>query len=282
MIVGLSTMIFEENKSLDKLQNFNFVKELGLRYIELSDAFNFQQNVLNALKKDNLKVFSIHADYIDSDISSPDENKRKNGINDAIQRINYLNKLNGNLLVIHPGSWYSNKNEEKERIKNCINSLEIIFKKAKLQQFKDIKIAIENLPPEFFGDDIEIIKFILEKTKEVLDLSKNNKVDNKLGICLDSGHGFLANNLYDYLNYLYNDILSMHLHDNYGDKNQDKKEAMDDIHAVPGSGNIDWDKFFNILHNKNYQGGLIFEIKKGTKYESQILIELKNFINNHY
>ena len=91
MPVGISTILYEIDKSIDYLEKFNFIKYLGLKYVELSDVFHFQKNILNALAEDNLNVFSIHADYIESDISSLDEKKRFNGIDDALKRVDYLN-----------------------------------------------------------------------------------------------------------------------------------------------------------------------------------------------
>jgi len=272
MFVGISTMIYEINKSLDGLKKFDFIKDLRLNYVELSDAFHFQKNVLEALQRDNLEVFSIHADYIESDISSPNEIRKNNGIDDAKKRIEYLKALGGKLLVIHPGGWYSEKKEKDKRIKNCIDSLTKIIKKSLLE---DVKIAIENLPTEFFGDDFEIVKYILNETRNLIDDK------DKIGICLDTGHGLLAKNTFDYLNFLYNDILSIHLHDNDGGNNGNKAEAEDDLHAVPGCGVIDWNNIFNILSEKNYQGGLIFEIKKGSKSLEHVMGEIKQFINNN-
>jgi len=272
MPVGISTILYEIDKSIDYLEKFNFIKYLGLKYVELSDVFHFQKNILNALAEDNLNVFSIHADYIESDISSPNERKRVNGIDDALKRIDYLNKLQSKLLVIHPGGWYPDKKEKDERIKNCISSLVYIAKEASLN---GIKIAIENLPPEFFGDDIEIIKYILNETRNLT----NNK-DN-IGICLDTGHAFLTGNIFDYLSLLYDDILTIHLHDNNGDNNGNRAEAMDDLHAVPGTELINWKNIFDILSKKDYKGGLIFEIKKGSKSLEQVVGEIKYFIGSN-
>lgn len=271
MPVGISTMLYEIDRSIDYLEKFNFVKHLGLKYIELSDAFHFQKNILNALAEDNLNVFSIHADYIESDISSLDEKKRFNGIDDALKRVDYLNKLKGKLLVIHPGGWYPDKKEKDERIKNCINSLVYIAKKASLN---GIKIAVENLPTEFFGDDIGTVSYILNKARNLT----NNK---DIGICLDIGHAFLTGNIFDYLSLLYDDILTIHLHDNNGDNNGNRAEAMDDLHAVPGTGLINWKNIFDVLSERNYKGGLIFEVKKGSKSLEQVIGEIKYFIDSN-
>ena len=272
MYIGISTMIYETEKSLDNLKEFSYIDNLGLKYIELSDAFNFQQNVLNSILKQNLEVFSVHAEYMGADISSPDEKIRSNGIDDALKRIKYLKELNGSILVIHPGGWFSDRNEKNKRIKNCINSLVYILNR---KPSGNIKIAIENLPMEFFGDEIEIIKYILNESRKITGTKEET------GICLDTGHAFLTDSIYDYLDILYDDIISIHLHDNTGDNNRDRSGAEDDLHAVPGEGLIDWNKIFNILSDKKYNGGLIFEVKKGKKTLEQTMQEIKHFIDSN-
>ncbi|MDD3520861.1 MAG: sugar phosphate isomerase/epimerase [Actinomycetota bacterium] len=272
MYIGVSTMLYEVSKSLDYLDKFEYIEKSGLKNIELSDVFNFQKNVIDAINRQNLCVFSMHAEYEDADISSPDEEKRRNGIEDAIKRIGYLKKLNGKLLVIHPGGWYSDKKEKNTRIINCINSLVYVLNKTKL---KNIKIAIENLPTEFFGDDIETVKHILDKVREITG-SKNTT-----GICLDTGHGLLADNINDYLSNLYDDILSMHIHDNKGDNNGSRSKAEDDLHSVPGNGIIEWQSIIDILSERNYDGGFIFEIKKGQKSLKEVINEIRQFIDDN-
>ncbi len=272
MYIGISTMLYEVSRSLDYLEKFDYMEKSGIKNIELSDVFNFQKNIIDAINAQELSVFSMHAEYENADISSPDEEKRNNGIEDAIKRIGYLKKLNGKLLVIHPGGWYSDRKEKNIRINNCISSLVHILNKARMG---NIKIAIENLPAEFFGDDIEVVKHILYKAREIAD-SKNNS-----GICLDTGHGLLADNINDYLDYFYDDILSMHIHDNMGDNNGKRSEAEDDLHYVPGNGIIEWQNILNILSGKNYDGGFIFEIKKGQKGLEEVINEIKRFIDNN-
>lgn len=272
MHIGISTMIYETEKKLDELQEFSFINELGMKYIELSDAFDFQQNVLDALFKQNLNVFSVHAEYMDADISSPDERMRTNGINDALNRIKYLERLNGRILIMHPGGWYQDRKEKDVRIKNCIKSLVSVLNR---KSSKNIKIAIENLPPEFFGDEIEVMKFMLGKVRKITGAEKDT------GICLDTGHALLTDSIFDYLDILYEDILSIHLHDNAGDNNGDRSQAADDLHAVPGKGIIDWSRIFNILAGRHYSGGLIFEIRKGKENIGQTVSEIKHFIDSN-
>ena len=91
----------------------------------------------------------------------------------------------------------------------------------------------------------------------------------------------------DYLDYFRKDIITMHIHDNFGNHNNDPRNAGDDHHLLPGTGKIDWDKFFNILGN-SYDGGFIFELiskagKSIIKDDDNIMLILKNlksFLNS--
>lgn len=270
MIVGISTMLF--NERLLNQKDIIKVKENGINYLELSDSHKVDSKILDILNSNNIDVFSIHAEYLNSDISDINEDKRLNGIIDIRERINALKKLNGKVVVVHPGGWYKDKQEREPRLNNCINSLVEVVKYADL---RDIKIAIENLPPDFFGDNLEDLSYILNETRKI---SGSN---NSVGICLDTGHAFLTNNLYEAIDFFKEDILTMHIQDNFGDNNNDRSLAVDDIHCPPGHGNINWEYFFSKLNEYDYKGGLIFEVKVTSidgKDEMFMLKEIRKFI----
>lgn len=269
MVVGISTMLFEGPLSPEDIIELN---KFGISYLELSDSHIINSKILNAIRNNNMNVFSIHASFLNSDISDIDKNKRLKGINDIKRRIDVIKKLNGKIVVVHPGGWYEDKQERETRIHNCIKSLVEVTKIAHL---KEIKIAIENLPPDFLGDDLEDLKFILNEVREI---SRSN---SSIGICLDTGHAFLTNSLFEALDFFKNDILTIHLQDNFGDNNNDRSLVQDDIHCPPGHGKINWEHFFSKLNECNYDGGLIFEVKATSidgKDEMFILGEVENFI----
>lgn len=92
----------------------------------------------------------------------------------------------------------------------------------------DIDIAIENI----------------KKMQYVEALLENNKGDN-IGFCFDIGHAnAFTQNLYTYdWCPLIKRLKSVHIHDNYG---------KEDLHLIPGKGNIDFDFVFNkILLDNN-------------------------------
>ena len=269
MITGVSTMLFEGNFSRSDILE---IKKIGVNYIELSDSHIIDSRIINSIKNNKMNVFSIHASYLDSDISDLNEARRLIGISDIKRRIDILKKANGRIVIVHPGGWYKDKSEKKTRINNCIRSLSGVLKYANA---RGVKIAIENLPGGFLCDDFKDLGYILDQTRILSGLK------NSIGICLDTGHAFLTGNLYEMIDFFKNDILSIHLQDNFGDKNNDRSMAVDDIHCPPGHGLINWSYLFFRLNEYNYDGGLIFEVKvtsiKG-KDKKFMLEEIKKFI----
>lgn len=252
MIIGVSTMIFGKEKRLLTLEEAKVVAETGMKYIELADSHDVDSKILNNLKQNDIGILSIHADYMDTDISDNDHHRRTNGINDAKKRIDRIKKIGGNIIVIHPGGWYRDKKEKEDRLKNCLNSLVEI---TRYGNSREIKIAVENLPPGFLGDDPEVLKTILNQVRSKTGLNR------EIGICLDTGHAYLTGTLFKHLELFSNNIINMHLQDNIGNNHEDKSLALDDIHRPPGYGLIPWEKFFKELIEIEYEGGLIFELK---------------------
>jgi sugar phosphate isomerase/epimerase len=269
MIIGISTMLFEKNFSE---QYIKAIQQIGIKYIELSDSHGFNLEVIDIIKNNNLNIFSIHAPFLNSDISGIDKKRRLDGIIDIKKIIDIAEKINSKLVIVHPGPWCIDKMENKLRLENCIHSL---FEVTNYAYSRNVKIAIENLPQEFLGDNLEDLAYILNS---IQDLTGHK---NSIGICLDTGHAFLTNNLYEVMDFFKNEILSIHIQDNFGDNNKDRSLVEDDIHCLPGYGKINWDYFFDRLDCNNYKGGLIFEIKATSlcsRDELFVLGEIKNFI----
>ncbi len=252
MIIGISTMIFGKESRLLTLEEIKIIAETGMKYIELSDSHDVDSEIFNDLKQNGIGILSVHAEYLGTDISETDQYKKINGIDYAKKGIDRIKELGGNIIVIHPGGWYGDKKEEENRLRNCINSLVEI---TKYGNSKEVKIAIENLPPGFLGDEPEVIKTILSQVRSITGLNK------EIGICLDTGHASLTENLFEYLELFSDDIISIHLHDNIGEVHEDRSLAVDDTHRPPGHGLIFWEKFIKRLNEIEYNGGLIFELK---------------------
>ena len=274
MVIGISTMVFGKEKRLLTFEEVKIIAETGMKYIELSDSHDVDSGILNDLKQNGIGIFSIHAEYLGADLSETDQDKRIKGIDYVKKGIDRIKGLGGNIIVIHPGGWYGDKKEEKNRLKKCIDSLVEI---SKYGSSKKVKVAIENLPPGFLGDEPGVLKTILSEVRSITGLNK------EVGICLDTGHALLTGNLFEYLELFNDDIINMHLHDNIGNSHRDKILALDDIHRPPGNGLINWEKFFKRLNEIKYDGGLIFELKPDSiegKNSDFVLNEALKFVRS--
>jgi sugar phosphate isomerase/epimerase len=277
MIIGLSTVLLTSN-GLDSQIDFSEIKQTGINHVELSSPSHIDIETIKKIKNSGLNIYSAHSDFIDVDISNPDTYNREKSIMLIKTRIRLLSEIGAQLIVVHPGNWCENQVEKEERISNSINSLTQIVLFA---NSVNVKVAVENLPPGFVADDVSTMKRILLETR------KASNLNGSIGVCLDTGHANLSNNLIDYLEHFGNDILTMHIHDNYGNNNNDPRNAGDDSHLLPGEGTIDWNKFFDNLNN-SYNGGFIFElISKKDDYASvddedirEVLKNFKSFLNS--
>jgi sugar phosphate isomerase/epimerase len=273
---AISTLLFER---LLRVSDILDIKKAGIKSLEL--IYNFTEipsRTMNSMKNSNMRVYSIHADF-NSDISDIKENRRIESIEGIKKTIDIIKKINGELVVLHPGDSFNNSYEREVRVNNSINSLTEIVEYALLN---NIRIAVENDFSDFelnrLGDSIEEIDYIINKVKSL------SGCNGTIGICVDTGHAFLTNNLYDYLDFFKSNIFEIHIHDNLGVRNKNRIVSSDDLHLVPGMGKIDWKTFFNKLEENNYKGAHVFEIStcylevKCTKY---VLEEIGKFIKRN-
>jgi sugar phosphate isomerase/epimerase len=255
MKIGLSTMIFGKEKRFLTIDEAKKINDTGLKYIELSYSHDVDDKVISYFAKNNITIISYHAEHLESDVSSSNNIIRQNGVQDAKRKIDRLKDIGGEIIVIHPGGWYRDEREKDIRLQNSISSLVEIGKYANIRK---IKVAIENLPMEFLGDDPEILRKILISVRDETGINK------EIGICLDTGHANLTKSLYKNLEIFGKDILTMHLQDNMGDNRNDRSLAKDDIHVPPGHGQIEWKKLLSKLEKMEYAGSLIFELRPGS------------------
>lgn len=266
MTFTLSTVIFDGPLTV---KDINDIKKMGLCNIELNYNYNLDPSMLHYLNTNKIEIISAHSPFFEYDISSTKELKRIEAIRQNMAIVDLIYDFGSKYFIMHPGIW----SEGKNRTELMDNSIKSLTKILNYSGKKNISIAIENLPPGFLGDDVYELDYILKKVK------KNTLYSDKIGVCLDSGHAFLRNNLIDYLNYFKKNIIYMHIHDNQGDMKGNKEKAIDDLHDPPGFGKIDWESFFNKISVQSYQGPLSFEIrKKITKNGEDSLALLVKFI----
>jgi sugar phosphate isomerase/epimerase len=105
---------------------------------------------------------------------------------------------------------------------------------------RGVQVLIENIPNE------------LSTPRRLLDFIRHSHMDD-LKVCFDSGHALLEGSVEDALDLLKSLIVSTHLHDNGGTK---------DEHLFPFEGNIAWDKMLRKLHQRAPEATWLIEARR--------------------
>ncbi|NVM18835.1 MAG: sugar phosphate isomerase/epimerase [Candidatus Lokiarchaeota archaeon] len=279
MRFGISPMTYEllidgilAKKGLEGISEFQFsdlvkrAAESGYQHFEIElDLFqvfpitidNQQIRILQALKNEYGITYSAHLPFLSLDLGGPNEFVRKGSVNAIIHAYNSIVELKDDIdvFVLHPtGETVASvinfiENPQIQNITaelfsaNAIQSIERFIEDTNINRNK---IAIENI--QFpFDATIEIIKKL--KTK----------------LCIDTAHflgGFSGD--YDLLEITkkYLDITAeIHLQD-YDDEN------LFSDHSALGTGKSFPTEFLNIIHQKNFDGPVVFELTKDETIKS--------------
>jgi len=272
MFFGVSTIIFADNVDISK-DEIDCIKNSGFDFIEISSFHSVSPGMLDYINNLGMKITSIHSNFLQTDISSLDDYQRSGSIEIIKSNILTAKRLGADIVVVHPGGWNRDIGILDAKINNSIRSFSDIADYANIY---GIKIAIENLPPEFIGDNIISMQRILDGVRKTI----HNR--DSIGICLDTGHAHLGNILPDYISTFGRDIITMHIHDNDGYRGGNRSKAQDDMHNSPGLGKIDWKDIFKKIYENNYNNMLILELidsHNNEKNINKILVKAKEFLN---
>jgi sugar phosphate isomerase/epimerase len=250
--IALSTGIFLNKPLLGVLAD---IKESGFKLVEVSaHPVHFGYKNMDTVKKiraemDRLGLctISMHAPYSELiDITMLRESDRKRSVAEVEAAIDALTVLGGSKLVIHAGSIVDEANEEiPERLSQSLRSLTEIYDYC-LQS--KIKLVIENMLGHLVGGRIEELQWILARLPQ-----------ENIGVCIDSGHGFLGGNLMKSIKLFAPYLALVHAHDNNG--------TYDD-HLPPGEGKIDWPQFLDALYGAGFGGEIVIEVQGNKKGRS--------------
>lgn len=112
---------------------------------------------------------------------------------------------------------------------------------------KKVSIAFENLEGE-------------EYLAALLDRYRNRP---HIGYCWDSGHDHCYPHKLDFLECFGDRLIMTHIHDNFGVRDPGGvPTTLDDLHLLPGDGNIPWERAIGRLKHAPRQEILNFELKK--------------------
>lgn len=252
--IGLSTGCFHRSNLLDCLEP---IRSSGFSMIEVvfSPAhldYKNQHAVRVAaarIQELGMEAYSFHAPFApEIDISSPDEACRANAMREILVAVEAAAALGVHYFVIHPGPENADIPSREERLIRIENVVAVLNQVATRCAELGIRCVLENkLPHLLFGNSNDIVWILaaLETTE--------------VGACLDTGHAYLAGDLYNLVYKLAPYLRMLHVHDNKGQS---------DEHLPPGDGNIDWASLLKELVQTRFHGAMILEIAGGQDTET--------------
>ncbi len=243
--VGLSTGCFWQTSIFDCLED---IRNSGFGRIEIcSFPAHLDYHDLALVKRAaerieelGLETYSFHAPFSDRiDITAPDPGVRDFAAQELFKAAEAAAILNVRYFVIHPGPENSALPDHERfwRLQNAVGVLNRTFVRCKQL---GIGLTLENMLPHLFAGKVRDLLWILG----ALDSCE-------VGICLDTGHAFLGEDLPAVVHKLSGHLWMVHASDNH--RNRDE-------HLPPGAGEIDWGALLAHLEDLHFNGTFILEI----------------------
>jgi sugar phosphate isomerase/epimerase len=252
--IGISTGCLHRMKLADSL---GIIRESGFSMIEVVFSpqhldYKNEEEVRAAAQQIEtlgMEAYSFHAPFGDDiDISSLDTAKREYAVDEILQAVEAAALLSVHYFVIHPGPEESHIPSREERLLRIENVAAVLNRVAVRCEELGIRCALENkLPHLLFGNSSDLL-WILASLQS-----------NQIGACLDTGHAYLAGDLYPLVYKVAPYLRLLHVHDNKG---------QGDDHLPPGDGRIDWTALCKELAAVHFQGALILELSSAGDPES--------------
>lgn len=247
MKIGVSTLALYPDPLEDILP---FLEDINVDYCEIINEYP-----LNNVKSEIFESYSIkktvHSPISDMNLASPNESIRNASIEQVKKSINLANKLDANIVVVHPGQIpFLARIFPEKIIENNFNSLNDC---ASYANEMGVELCVENMP------DMEGYLF--------KDINHLNNLVEELGVfmTLDAGH---AHNMGFSTDEMIKSEHLKHIHLSDNDGSFDNHEAL-------GKGTIDFDNLLKNINNINYNGVLTIEVKNKAE-----ILESLNFLQN--
>ena len=244
--VGLSTGCFWQTSILDCLED---IRNAGFGRVEICAArSHLDYHDLDQVKRAaqridelGLESYSLHAPFADCiDITSPDPRCREEALRELIPAANAAALLRVRHFVIHPGPEKSEL-PELERFYRLENAVAVLNQAYAHCRKLDVALVLENMLPHLFAGKTRDLLWILGALDTI-----------RVGICLDTGHAHLGENLTNVVHKLSGHLWMVHASDNHGQY---------DDHLPPGDGKIDWGKLLAHLNDLHFRGTFILEVR---------------------
>jgi len=237
----------------------------NLKHLDPRNETEDYREVARACRRLGLRVVSIHAPFTLTLSQAPAERmlEWERLVTESMDQADFLGAC---LLVVHPVTAGVDDLDPgyQEIAKRTENSL---IKLADTAKGVGIKLAIENMPAYRS-------RRLGREVGELYDLVIRSGREN-LGLCLDTGHVVFNNGDAVRELELYGDrIFSIHLNDNIWGMHMD-------LHLVPGTGSVNWERFHTALVSRPFRGMIVLELDSRGR-PSSIFGEAQEFVRKFF
>jgi len=193
-----------------------------------------QLNLKNLMKMFDLQICSIHAPFVNFDMSNPNPSVDREIIECFKRCIDSALFLEVRTIVFHPNP--PNLTDMNESRKKTL--IERINKLLDYIGGENVRLAIENLPKKFSN---ELLRYSLKEIK-----------NGNYGFCYDSSHDNLTSEPLKILREYGSRLMATHISDNLGEN---------DDHMLPYEGLFKWDKFCELFSTIELNGIFLLEVE---------------------
>jgi sugar phosphate isomerase/epimerase len=214
--------------------HFNYRTPEGVR--QVADALGEHRLEVHALHSPTERGFSAGRESgAPISISDTERIRRLDAVDEVKRALDVVERIPFRFLVQHLGQ--GRQSADPRKLDAAFSSLEhlTVFAKA-----RGVTIAVENTPDEL-GAPASIHQFIAETHL------------HDLRVCFDIGHAHLEGGVNPGAEMLRLHIVTTHIHDNHGEK---------DEHLLPYAGTIDWDAGLGALAGAAQPLPFVFELKE--------------------
>ncbi|MDD4496000.1 MAG: sugar phosphate isomerase/epimerase [Eubacteriales bacterium] len=215
--------------NLSPQERLHLIKEAGFGGVMLLWAAYFDKDYKQFpeyASKIGLQIENAHAPYLRANDLWKDSLDGQASLDELVTCIDECAAHGIQTVVMHPEN--KSGTETVDLAQDFSIGLDRMKRLVDMAERLDMSIAVENM-----------------SRPEYLDMIFKNIQSDKLGFCFDSGHRNVFTPKVDLLALYGHKLKAVHLHDNDG---------IDDWHALPFSGSIDWNDVATKLAESSYSG----------------------------
>jgi len=268
--IGLSTGCFYHMSIFEVL---DIIRQNGIAILEVcSSRDHLDYHDLDTVKraaaeisKRGIQTYSFHAPFgRDIDISALDDARRERSLAEVLTAVHAAGALHARYFVLHPGPEESDRPPAEAYLRRLSNASGCLGRVAEACNRYGMRLALENMLPHLLFGPMPDLFWLLGSLKT-----------RNIGVCLDTGHAFLAQSLYGQIDNLGAHLLMMHAADNHG---------KEDDHLPPGKGDIEWPRIVAALSRIKFKGPVILELsgREGDDPAARLqeVIEARQYLRN--